>query len=182
MDKTRVKEVMIPLAEYPVVASDATLLDAVVALEEAQQSLPAGRQPYRAVLVAEQGNNIIGKLGQWAFLMALEPKYFVHGDMGKLAKAGVDPALIDSMMEHYSFFQDSLPDLCSRAAGIRVRDIMRPVEDSIDENESLSQAIHKVVMHRTLSILATRESEAVGLVRLSDLFEVAADYMKRSRQ
>jgi CBS domain-containing protein len=181
MDKTTVKDVMIPLEECPVIAPDATLVDALLALDEAQKRLPSGRQPYRAVLVAGEGRNIVGKLGQWAFLMALEPKYFVHGDMGKLARAGVDPQLIESMMEHYSFFQDSLPDLCSRAAGIRVCDIMRPVEDSIDGNAPLSRAIHQMVMRQTLSILATRDSQVVGLVRLSDLFDVAADYMKRSR-
>ncbi len=179
MDKTIVKDVMIRLEEYPVVSADATLADALLALEEAQKRLPPGRQPYRAVLVVDRDKRVVGKLGQWAFLMALEPKYAVHGDMGKLARAGVDPALIDSMMEHYRFFQDSLSDLCARAAGIRVSDIMRPVGDSVDESAPLSHAIHKMVLGQTLSILATSGAEAVGLVRLSDLFDVVADYMKR---
>jgi CBS domain-containing protein len=181
MDKTAVKDVMIPLEEYPVVSEDATLVDALLALDEAQNKLPPGRQPYRAVLVVDRGRQVVGKLGQWTFLMALEPKYAVHGDMGRLAKAGVDPGLIESMMEHYRFFQDSLSDLCARAAGIGVREIMRPVGDSVDEGAPLSHAIHKMVLGQTLSILATRGAEAVGLVRLSDLFDVVADYMKRFR-
>lgn len=179
MDKTTVRDVMIPLEEYPVVSATATLADALAALDEAQKRLPPGRQPYRAVLVADENKNVIGKLGQWAFLMALEPKYAVHGDMGKLARAGVDPALIESMMEHYRFFQDSLSDLCARAAGLGVREIMRPVGDSVEENAPLSHAIHKMVMGQTLSILAVRGGEVVGLVRLSDLFDVVADNMKR---
>jgi CBS domain-containing protein len=181
MDKTAVKDVMIPLKEYPVVSEDATLVDALLALDEANSRLPAGRQPYRAVLVAERRGHVVGKLGQWALLMALEPKYAVHGDMGKLARAGVDPALIESMMEHYRFFQDGLSDLCARAAGIGVREIMRPAGDSVDEGAPLSHAIHKMVLGQTLSILATRGEEVVGLVRLSDLFDVVSDYMKRLR-
>ena len=178
MDEKQVKDVMISLEEYPVVKEDAVLVDALLALDDAQKRLPSGRQPYRAVLVVDENKNVVGKLGQWVFLTALEPKYAVYGDMGKLARAGVNPQLITSMMEHYRFFQDRLPDLCRRAAGISVRDVMRPVEDSIDENAPLSQAIHKMVLGQTLSILVTSGASVVGLIRLSDLFDVVADYMK----
>lgn len=178
MDEKLVRNVMIPLEECPVVSNDSTLVDALLALDEAQKRLPSGRQPYRAVLVEDEKNRVVGKLGQWAFLMALEPKYAVHKDLGRLARAGVDPELITSMMEHYRFFQDSLSDLCHRASGIRVRDVMRPVEDSIDELAPLSQAIHQMVLAQTLSILVTRGSTVVGLIRLSDLFDVVGEHMK----
>ena len=179
MDRKLVKDVMIPLEECPVVASDGVLSDALRALDEAQKRLPSGRQPYRAVLVVDADQKVIGKLGQWAFLMALEPKYAVHKDLGRLARAGVDPELVSAMMHHYQFFQDSLSDLCRRAAGMKTRDVMRPVEDSIDESAPLSQAIHKMVLSQTLSVLVTRGAEAVGLIRLSDLFDEVAEEMKR---
>jgi hypothetical protein len=181
MDKTLVRDIMVPLEDYPVVGEDATLADALVALDEAQRRLPPGRQPYRAVLVTDKKGGIVGKLGQLVFLNALEPKYAVLDDLGKLARAGVSPELVSSMMEHFRFLQDSLPDLCERAGRMKVKEVMRPTKDSIAEDAPLSEAIHGMVLGQTLSILVTRNSEPVGLIRLSDLFDVIAERIKSPR-
>jgi len=97
-----------------------------------------------------------------------------------MARAGVDPELVTSMTEHYRFFQENLSDLCVRSAHMKVKDVMRPVEDSIDEAAPLSQAIHKMVLSHTLSTLVTRGSTVVGLIRLSDLFDEVAEHMRHA--
>jgi len=178
MNAKTVKDLMVPLDNYAVVPEDATLLDAIVALEKSQKNLPPGRQPHRAVLVVDAGGKVVGKIGQLAFLTALEPKYNVLGDLETLSKAGIRSDFISSMMEHYQFLQESLPDHCLRGRDTLVRDIMRPVTDSIDEGASLCEAIHKVVILQTLSILVMRGKEVVGLLRLSDLFDEVARQMK----
>ena len=178
MNKTLVKDIMVPLEDYPVVDEDATLTEALVALDEAHRRLPPGRQPYRAVLVTDKKGDIVGKLGQLVFLNALEPKYAVLGDLEKLARAGVSSEIVSSMMEHFRFLQDSLSDLCGRAGRMTVKEVMRPTKDSIAESAPLSEAIHRMVLGQTLSILVTRDSDPVGLIRLSDLFDVIADQMK----
>jgi len=179
MDNKRVKDLMVPLDEYAVVSDQATLLDAVTALEEAQKNLPPGRQPYRAVLVVGSEGKIIGKIGQLAFLNALEPKFNVLGDLGKLAVAGVSSEFISQMTEHFRFFQDNLSDLCQRAGALHVKDVMHPVTDSIDENASLGDAINRLVALQTLSLLVQRRGEMVGLLRLSDLFDEVTREMKQ---
>ena len=57
---------------------------------------------------------------------------------------------------------------------------MRPVTESIDENASLCEAIHKIVILQTLSILVKRGREVIGLLRLSDLFDEIARQMKEN--
>lgn len=171
MENRSVKDLVVPLDEYPVVPEDANLLDAILALDEAQRKLPPGRQPYRAVLVIDANGKIIGKIGQLAFMKALEPKYSVLGDLRTLARAGVTAEFVSSMMDHYQFFQDSFADLCTRGRSLPVKDVMHPVTESVDENASLSDAAHKIVIWQTLSLLVTRGEEVVGLLRLSDLFE-----------
>ena len=94
-----VKEVMLPLDDYALVPEDASMVDAYCALEEAQKRLPAGRQPSRAVLVVDKRGRIIGKVGQLAFLKALEPKYDKVGDLGALSRAGLSSDFINSMMD-----------------------------------------------------------------------------------
>lgn len=178
MDEKRVKDLMVSLDEYPVVSQDATLRQAVLALEEAQKRLPGGRQPYRAVLVVDEKKRIVGKIGQLAFLAALEPRYDVIGDLDALSVAGVSEEFVASMMEHYRFFQERLSDLCARSSRVLVKDVMRPVTQSVDENATLRETIHRIVMWQTLSLLVTRDDAVVGLVRLSDLFDAVAEQFK----
>ncbi len=171
MENTSVKDLMIPLEEYAVVPENSILLDALKNLEQAQQNVPQGRQQHRAVLVADTSGKIVGKIGHRSFLKALEPKYGALGDISILSKAGMSSEFIESMMDNFQLFQDDLSVLCKQACNKKVKDVMHPLTENIDENASLREAIHKIVMLQTLSILVKRGSEVVGVLRLSDLFD-----------
>ena len=179
MNSKKVKDLMVPLEAYPVVKDSATLVDAVISLDEAIQKLPPGKQKHRAILVINDHGKIVGKIGHLAFLKALEPKYGVLGDLGTLARAGINQKFIESMMQNYQFFQDELSNLCQRAALLIARDVMQPVSDSVDENATAAEGIHKLVLHQSLSILVTRGDDVVGILRLSDLFEELTREMKK---
>jgi CBS domain-containing protein len=180
MNNKLVRDLMVLLDDYAVVDQDASLLDAVKALEKSQKNLPPQRQPHRAVLVVDEKRNVIGKIGQLAFLRALEPKYKIIKDFDKLAKAGVSGEFVSSMMEHFRLFEEGLDDLYRKARGILARDVMHPVEESIDENATLSEAVHKIVIYQTLSILVTKDKKVIGLLRLSDLFDEVIRNIKNS--
>lgn len=180
MDATIVKDLMVSLDDYPVVQEDATILDALNALETAQENLPAGREPHRAVLVVDKSKKVVGKIGHLAFLRALEPKYLYLGDLKTLSRAGLSETFIGDMMENLSFLRGTLEDICRQVGSLRVRDVMHPVSESIDEKASLTEAIHKIVIWQTLSILVTRGSDVVGILRLSDLFNTVSDKIKRA--
>jgi CBS domain-containing protein len=180
MNDKKVKDLMVPLDEYPVVEMNATLLDVVNALDEGQKRLPAGKQPYRAVLVVDDQGKTVGKIGQLAFLAALEPKYNLVGDLDKFQTAGLSPELVSLVMDHYRFFEDSLADLCQRRSGLKAADAMHPLSESVEESASIFEAIHKIVMWQQLSLLVTRGDEVVGLIRLSDLYDEVALRMRTS--
>ena len=169
---------MLSLEEYAVIPETATFRDAILALDKAQQKLPPGCQPHRAVLVVDRDNRIVGKVGQLGFLKALEPKYGMFGDLNKLAHAGLTSEFLTRMMEELQFWQDSISACCGRAASAQVRDFMSPVTERIDENAPLSEAIHRIIMWQTLSILVTRNDQVVGIVRLADLFTQIANHVK----
>ena len=180
LDSKRVKDVMLPLSEYTVVSEDATLREALLALDEAQRELPPGRQPHRAVLVADRNNKIIGKAGQLTFLKALEPKYGVLGDLSMLARAGVTAEFVTSIMENLEFWHDSITANCLRASCMKIKDFMTPVTECIDEDAPLTEAIHKIVMWQTLSILVTRQGDVIGILRLSDVFTEIVNHVRGS--
>ncbi|MDZ7697985.1 MAG: CBS domain-containing protein [Deltaproteobacteria bacterium] len=61
-----VSDLMVPLAEYATVSEEATLYEAAMALEEAQNRLDRDKYLYlhRAVLVYDKNNKIVGKVSQ----------------------------------------------------------------------------------------------------------------------
>lgn len=173
-----VKDIMVPLNEYGIVNEDEKLLNAILVFDRALKKRNRRRQPHRAVLVVDKKGKVVGKLGQLAFLKALEPQHNILTDMSKLSSAGVSEQFIASVTKHYQFFQEDLRGLCARARDIKVKDVMHPVTEHIDENASLGEAIYKVVTWETLSVLVTSGEEIVGILRLSDLCQEVAEYMK----
>lgn len=178
MTPKTVRELMVPLEEYAVVGPEASLLDAVLALDEAQKGLPPGRQPHRAVLVTGPDGKIVGKLGHLGFLKALEPRYDTVGDLATLSRVGLSGDFISSMMGHMELWKDSLEDVCQRARHTRVRDVMRPVTESIPDDATLTEALHNIIVHQSLSLLVTRGPEVVGILRLSDLFAAVTEQIR----
>ena len=173
-----VKELMVPREEYGLVSQEATLVEAIMAMEEAQKRRDRRRQPFRAVLITDENGAIVGKLGQLTFLKALQPQRSVLSDSNKLASAGVSEQLMSSMLDHSRFFQDNLSDLCLRASTEKIKNLMHPICESIDENTSQGEAISKIIQWECLSVLVTRDTEVVGLLRLSDICQEIAEYMK----
>lgn len=75
MKNYKVKDLMVSLSEYATVSEDATLFEAVLALEKAQEAFEKNRYTHRAILVRGKSGDIIGKISQLDVLMGLEPNY-----------------------------------------------------------------------------------------------------------
>lgn len=177
MQAETVRELMIPLRDYAVVPESATLAEVTGALREATTRLGPGRQPPRAVLAVNADGQVAGQLGYLEFLKALEPKFQVLGDLDMLSRAGVRSDLIDAIADDLHMWQGTIADACRRARDVYIRDIMRPITESIDESATLSHAIHKFIIWQTPRILVTRQSEVVGVLRLADLWGTLIDYI-----
>jgi CBS domain-containing protein len=173
METRKVKDIMLELSEYAVVSPEATLFEAMMALGSAQKRLQPGRQPHRAVLVVDDDCKVVGKLGHQGFLRALEPKYDQLESLTQLSGGSISEDFIKSMMEDLRFWQTGLQEISRRVRTVKMKEVMRPVTESIDENAPLSEAIHMLIMCGTLSILVTRNSTVVGILRLSDVFDEA---------
>lgn len=180
MYRKLVKELMIPVAQYPTVHQDSTMYDALVALNKANENIPENQQNYRAVLVKDDEGKIVGKIGYISFLKALEPKYQKFFDTEKLSRLSLSEGFIDSMIESYNLWMDDPLDLCTIASNTKCTEIMNPIEQRIEENETIAQAIHKLIMWQTLSILVSKGEEIVGIIRLSDIYDSIEHYIIHS--
>lgn len=154
-----VKDLMVPLEEYSRVSEDATLLEALQALERALSGSAAdpSRPKDRAVLVQAEDGQVIGKLSLWDALRGLEPRY-------------EDP--IEVISDDYFLWTHAMfVNLADKAKGIKARDLLHQLTqgEMIKDDAPLDVAVHQLVRDRLLSLLVVRGERVVGVLRLSDV-------------
>jgi CBS domain-containing protein len=180
MNTMKVKDIMVPLAEYATVSTDATLYEAVMALEEAQKHFTKDRYKHRAILVYDEKKKVVGKLSQLDVIRGLEKGYRRIGDLDAISHTGFSKDLIRSMMEKYSLWQSPMESICGKAVHIKVKEIMyTPTEgEYVDQDAALDQAIHQLVMGHHQSLLVTAGKEIVGILKLTDVFIQVCEAIK----
>lgn len=178
-----VKDLMISLQDYATVSQEATLYEAVVALEEAQQRMHEHCYPHRAVIVLDENGHTVGKLSQFDFIRALEPRYQEITDSRALDRFGLSAGFIRSMIDSQGLWQKPLDNLAQKAARIKVKDAMYTpaAGEFVGENASLDEGIHQLIMGHHQSLLVTRDSKVVGILRLTDVFTEICKMMKAAQ-
>jgi CBS domain-containing protein len=182
MKSYTVKDLMVPLSEYATVSEDATLYEAVLSLEEAQEKFEDKhtRYSHRAILILDKSGQVIGKISQLDTLRALEPKYqdMIQGKGSQ--RFGFTKSFMKSMLEDYQLFANPLDDICRKAGEQNVKVFMStPTEgEYVSEDATLDVAIHQFVMGHHQSLLVTAGGEIVGILRLTDVFAALFHKMK----
>jgi CBS domain-containing protein len=177
-----VKDLVVPLSEYATVTEDATLYEAVLSLEEAQEKFEDKHTRYRhrAILILDKDGDVVGKLSQLDVLRALEPKYkdMVQGEGSH--RFGFSKHFMKSMLEDYHLFAKPLDDMCRKAGEQNVKKFMStPTEgEYVSEDASLDVAIHQFITGHHQSLLVTGGEKIVGILRLTDVFAAVFHKMK----
>jgi CBS-domain-containing membrane protein len=172
---------MVPLAEYATVSEEATLVEAVSTLEQAQRAFDQERYRHRAVLVLDRDGRLVGKLSQHDVLRALEPNYHSVDGIDSVSRFGLSPEYLESITRQYGLWSTPLEGLCRSAAGLRVREIMHtPLEgEYIEDDAPVTRALHRLVMGCHHSLLVTdKHHEIVGVLRLTDTFSLVSQILQ----
>lgn len=180
METIIVRDLMVPLKDYATVSREATLREAILALEKSQETLDPSRHKHRAVLVLGEDGNVVSKLTMKSILFALEPKYGKIEGSDVLERSGHSPELIKSMLEDGALWARPLQFVRERAAELKVGDFIQPPaqDEYIDENATLGEAVHQLIVQPSLSLLVTSGDKDVGILRLSDVFTEICDIIK----
>lgn len=180
MKDRKVEDLMLSLEEYATISSECTIKEALQALDESQVGLVIGGYRQRAILVLDRGGKVVGKLSHWAILRSLEPKYLKNGDLYSLSRAGLTNKFIESMQETFASLSGSLAAMCRAAARLKVKDAMVPINVSIDKEEPLVRAIDTLILNHAQSLPVTSGGTVVGVLRLSDVFDVVKNMVRNS--
>jgi CBS domain-containing protein len=172
---------MVSLSEYATVQEDATLYEAVLALEKAQEEFDHTKYRHRGVMVLNKNNQVVGKIGQMDVLHALEPKAADLEEIKSLSQYGFSNGFIHQLRVKRQMGKGNLRDLCRNTMRIRVDEIMQaPTEgEIIDQNEPLETAIQQLLLGRHIALLVTNaQRQIIGILRLTDVFAAVFHVMK----
>ena len=180
MKNFKIVDLMVPLSEYAKVSEGATLYEAVSELEKAQEEFDHTRYRHRAILILDHNGKVLGKLTQLGALRALEPKYGDMLDRRQSHHLGFSKEFMKSMLKEYRLFASSLEDLCCKAGEQNVKKFMQAPSEGefIEENATLDEAIHQLVLGNHQSLLVTRQRDITGILRLTDVFAAVFHKMR----
>lgn len=176
--KTRqVKELMVPISDYASIHEDATMAEAIRALEN--ETMRYGDAPYRhqSLVVIDANRNVVGRLSQVDMMRALEPRYSELGDARWIGRSVFSKKVLQTLREEFQLWEQPLEEMCRALSKANVKDFMqKPTEgEFVAEADTLNIAMHRVVMGRHHSLLVTRDRQIVGILRATDLFNALYD-------
>ncbi len=158
------RDICVPLSEYPNLSDTATLHDAFAALKA---GFEAGRR-FRHVLVLNAQDQLVGILGMRDILRGLFPDYLRTGELSRYEAPLPDfPAL--TLIWAETFQSQSL-----EAAKRPVRDFMGAVPDRIGPDDPITKAAYLMVIHDTSMLPVVEGERLVGVVRMIDVFNEAS--------
>ncbi len=184
MKTIMVRDLMIPVESYTTVPLDATLYEAVVALDNSQRSTDPLRYKHRAIFVLDRNGEVIGKMNMKSILSALKPESLNKEGEEVLSREGYSPDLIQSLTEKNVLWIDPLQIACDRASQLMVIDVVKPPKraELIDESATLGDALQQLLVYPFYSLLVMKNDyEIIGILRLSDLYATVCREMKKCK-
>lgn len=180
MEKTTVKDLMVPLESYATVRKGATLYEAILSLEKAQDMYDQSKYQHRAILVLDGDRKVVGKLSQNAVIRALEHRDEQTDRMLDLSRFGFSDRFIYEQREQGQKGGGILENIGQKARSLKVEDAMQtPAEgEYVQETTSLDTACHQMVGGSLMSLLVTNGKDIVGVLRMSDAFSALCRAMK----
>lgn len=148
----KVRDLVVPLADYPHMPYWASLKEAVVQLTLAQQ----GRGPEekrRKVLVFDEAYKLQGVLTQRDIL------------------AGVEPQFARGLKEGASLVWEGLFSASAQAQAKKpIKEFMSPVGSVVQADDGLLKASHVMVQEKVDLVPVMEGNKVLGVVRLDDVF------------
>lgn len=165
-DMRRVREIMIPVDQYPSVRDRATLREAITVIESAQLEVDDRMSLPRVLLVFDEIRVLVGYLRRRDIMRGLEPKFLVSQPLEyrkKLFDIAVDPNLSELP---YDRVVKGLREQANRP----VSDVMCPIETIIDADDHIMKAVYEMVSLDLALIPVVEQQRLVGVIRSVDVF------------
>ncbi len=155
--KKKVKEVMIPVQDYPHIPEWFSLRQAVAIVRESAIKFAGVFEP-RAVLVFDEKHQLVGILTLRDILKGLEPGFLKESELIK-----TDPSFVFDKGELFG------PGMKSQADKL-VGEFMGPIQATVQADDFLVKALSLMVYENVGMMPVMEDDRVLGMVRLTDLF------------
>jgi CBS domain-containing protein len=153
----KVKDLMIPLEDYPHIPYWFTLRQAMAIIREAAVKFEGSFEP-RAVLVFDEKYQLMGILTLRDIIQGLEPRFLQETSLVK-----GDPNLAVLMGDLFG------PGL-REASQKPVSEVMSPIKVTAQGNDPVAKAIFLMIKENVGLMPVIQDNKVAGMIRLSDLF------------
>jgi len=161
-NEKKVKDLMIPLEDYPHIPYWFSLRQAMAIVREAAIKFEGSFEP-RAVLVFDEKYQLMGILTLRDIIKGLEPR-FLH----ETALIKADPSLTVMIGDLFG------PGL-KEASQKPVSEVMSPIKVIIQGNDPIAKAIFLMIKEGVGMMPVIQDNKVAGMIRLSDLFKEISD-------
>jgi CBS-domain-containing membrane protein len=165
-DKTKVREIMVPLTTYPHMPYWFSLRQAITMLRLTGADDAHHERPPRVVLVFDEKYQLMGLLRRRDMLRGLEPKYLGGGP-----KSAQWPSM--SSQELCALWSD--PKASKEAAGAQVKDWMVPVKGTVNIDDPLTKAACLLIQDDVPVLAVMNGNKVAGIVTIEDVYEAITD-------
>jgi|GEM_PF-990829 len=152
----KVKDMMRPIKDYGSVSLEQSIKDAFEVLD---------KTGHRAVLVLGEDNEPVGQLSVRDILVGLEPKYATQ----KWSHSWFTPETFKDYPVFY--YEGEFSGQCKAAAHKKVKEIMSPIDLSIDEEATIVEAVHVMTSKNVGRLPVRRGDRIVGMIRIMEIFD-----------
>jgi CBS-domain-containing membrane protein len=165
-DTKKVKDLMIPLVDYPHIPFWFSVRQAI-AMIKAAAAEPDAKIEARFVLVFDEKYQLLGFLGFKEMLAGIEPRFLRRPEAAHVQ--GAQPAGLDPILGML------WKDMCSRSsqeeANKPVKDVMTPVKVTVKADDPVVKAAYAMVQAGLEIIPVMEGSTVAGIARLDDVFK-----------
>ena len=165
MSNKLVRDVMVPLEEYPRLTQEHTLRQAI-------DEMGKVKVLKRVALVFDsKSRDLVGMLRRRDIMRGLESRFLTGGSLDYSRK--LFDVEIDANLSELS--QDKIVARIRKRAGRMVRDFMIPITATIEHDDHIMKAVCEMVDQNTSLLPVLKDGNIVGVVRSVDVLnEIAA--------
>lgn len=170
LEMLRIKDIMIPVSEYPSVRPDNTLEEAISKMEQSELEMEGRKSLPRVLLVFEITGELVGTVRRRDIMRGLEPKHLVTQPLNyrkKLFDVSIDPNLSE-------LSYDRMISGIKEQAKQLVRTVMRPIQIALDHNDHIIKGVYEMVGYGLTLLPVIKDGTVVGVVRSVELFRELA--------
>jgi Mg/Co/Ni transporter MgtE len=162
----KVKDLMIPLVDYPHIPFWFSVRQAIAMIKAAAAEPDAKIEP-RFVLVFDEKYQLLGFLGFKEMLLGIEPRFLRRPEAAHVQ--GAQPAGLDPLLSML------WKDMCGRSsqeeANKPVKDVMTKVLVTVKADDPMVKAAYAMVQAGLEIIPVMEGNTVVGIARLDDVFK-----------